>query len=85
MIDLGHRCEAFGLDFGGAAGDDDLRGRTVAAGATNCLGGLADGLGSDGAGVDEDGVVKAGGGGVGADGVGLGAVEAAAQSDHGRR
>ena len=53
-IDLGHGGEALGLDLCGAAGDDDARGRVVAAQLADRLRRLAHGLAGDGAGVDDD-------------------------------
>ena len=54
-----HRGKARRIDLRGAAGDDDLRVRTLAAGAADGLARLAHGFVGDGAGVDDDGAAHA--------------------------
>ncbi len=58
-IDLGHRGEGLGLGLGGAAGDDQLGVRVVAAQLADFLPGLAHRLGRHGAGVDDHRVFHA--------------------------
>ena len=59
-IGLVHLGESFRLDLGRAAGDDDLRGRPLAANLAHGLTSLPDGFGSHGASVDDHGIVEPG-------------------------
>ena len=62
-VDLAHGGERFGIDLSGAAGDDEARGRPLAARLADRLARLAHSLGGHRAGVEDDGIGKAVGGG----------------------